>query len=302
MIVEGMQFNTTEELVASMDVIKRARQERVESVVEDLTAAIQQNESAHGDPLIRRALLSLLEMQWKGLLFVLFLSLLSASCGDSVQSVTSPSVTGASAASVSSTPVSAPVVEPTTPVAAEPVPSVPNCSEADPKKWTGFRYVVNDRETVTLWNNSPCDRVVTFRAFNAISDSNQPALGDAVTETIPAGAGHGDPGSPMERAFVLKVHYNRFGCDTVLKIQIDGRAGAQPNMTHANADFPPGRLIDLVIPSCAPVPPPTCVEPAFGPWVPFIQPSAIRKLQACQETRTRTRCDGTVERETRGCQ
>jgi hypothetical protein len=165
---------------------------------------------------------------------------------NAAREITSPSpVQAVVAAATSSTPAP-PVVEP--PPAVTPGPPVavsnpanPNCTELDPKKWVGFTYRVH-LTFVQIWNASDCDRVSSWRPFNVVSDTNQPPLGDAVFATVPAG----------KMDFRIDLHFYPLGCGRTHTVQTDGRAGIVPNMTHANASFPPGVLFTLVTPPCAP--------------------------------------------------
>lgn len=215
-----------------------------------------------------------------------FVVLLLAACdarvtpsAPSVVAAETPGVSVAAGAAVVVSPPPVAVVEPAVPIAASD-PTNPNCTELDPKKWVGFTYRVQ-LTFVQMWNGSTCDRVVTWRAFNVISDTNQPALGNAVIVTVPAG----------RMDFRIDVHFfnGEPPCGTV--IQTDGRSGSVPNMLHMNASFPPGVLFPQ--PACRvvpPPPPPTCVEPGFGPWKPAL--ITKRPFQCSRESRERIACSG----------
>lgn len=224
---------------------------------------------------------------------LLILALVLAGC--STQSLpTAPSATVSSTAS-SSSPAAAPAAEsPATAAPGEEIaadaPAPENCGETDPKKWLGFSYAI-ELTHVTMRNASSCDRLVTWRAFVVISDSNQPPAGDAVLVLVPAGAGYGAPGSRLERPWVMTVHYSGGTPPCGRTIQVDGRAGNVPNMAHLNASFTAGRTFPTQ--ACAvvvtpPTTPPTqCVPKTTWTFVserdvtPGVAPASIGRLRAC---------------------
>lgn len=173
-------------------------------------------------------------------------------------------------------------VSPIPPVAAI-EPANPNCSEPDPKRWIGFSYRVQSA-FVQMWNHSTCDRLVTWRAFNVISDSVQPPLGDAVITIVPAGA--------MDWRIDVHFYGGVAACGST--VQTDGRAGYVPDMTHHNASFPPGVLFPQ--PACIVVPNPGCID-IPGPWRKITLPGVPGTVCPILNAEERIwSCSGRVER------
>lgn len=241
---------------------------------------------------------------------VLLAAIMAAGCNQGRTVVGPTPVARADAAPIrqTTTTAAAPAPAPTLPggggggVAADPPPqALPNCAEADPKKWIGFAWAVTAEE-IAIWNNSPCVRVTTWRAFSVGASTQDPA-GPDMAVTVPAFAGFTD-GRPYR---VKVVYYGDGKPPCGATIQIDGRAGVVVNMRHENASFTPGALFR--IPPCAPRndPPKVCTAPdVFGPWVPVVPvvPTSTFSTQtipvSCpKQQRTRTTCSGAVTIEPR---
>jgi hypothetical protein len=252
---------------------------------------------------------------WGVLLGLFVLAFIMSACSASKDAI---AVAGSPPSSVLQATATTPAETPATTlpggggVAADaPAPSS-NCAELDPKKWAGFTWEAfeNAEQTehwITLWNNSPCDRVTTWRAFAVGAGNAQTPAGPDMLITVSAMAGFGAPGTNLSRPYRFKVVYYGDGlppCGAL--IQIDGRAGVVRDMRHENASFTFGRLF-RILRSCVPpfTPPKTvCVDPAFGPWVPVPTSAAsivaAMTVQECpKQQRSRVRCDGTVQIEPR---
>ena len=224
--------------------------------------------------------------------FVL-MGVLLMGCSERLNTVAPTPIVAAATSSTATMPAPTPTADVPNPPTA-PTPLVENCRELDPKKWIGFGWRTSLTD-VTLTNSSTCDRLVTFRAFAIGSGNSQSPSGDAVVVLVPAGAGVG-----QTRPYILRVHYYGTGeppCGAV--IQIDGRAGNQPTMTHDRADFVPGVLFTVprCVPPPPPPPPPVCVDPNWGPWSDVV---SIQTVPVCKkQRRSRTLCNGTVQVEER---